>query len=106
MIVRPSFGARPDAALAAGIELANVALGVTAPVFLKLTVDALTKGSAPFGLVMLFIAGFVIAWTGTNAAAALKLIFTMRIMDKLARRIALNASRSQLPVLARRREGD
>ena len=62
MIVRPSFGARPDAALAAGIELANVALGVTAPVFLKLTVDALTKGSAPFGLVMLFIAGFVNIW--------------------------------------------
>jgi len=106
MIARPPLGARRDAACAAGIELTNVALGVTAPVLLKLAVDALVSDTAPFGLVIFFIIGFVIAWTGTNAAAALKLIFTMRIIDKLARCIALGAVRSQLPALARRREGD
>lgn len=106
LIGRPSLGARQDAACAIGIELANVALGVSAPVLLKLAVDALTNGSAPFGLIVFFVSGFVIAWTGTNATTALKHIFTIRIIDKLARRLTLDAARSQLPALARKREGD
>jgi len=106
MIAGPPLGARRDAASAIGIEIVNVALGVSAPVLLKLTVDALTAGSAPSGLIVLFILGFVIAWTGTNATAAAKFVFTMRIIDKLARRITLDLARSQLPALARKREGD
>lgn len=106
MIGWPSFGTRRDAARAIGIELANVALGVSAPVLLKLAVDALTAGTAPFGLIVLFVSGFVIAWTGTNAAAALKYVFTIRIIDKLARSIVLDAAGAQLPALARTREGD
>ena len=106
MIGRPRLGVRRDAACAIGIELVNVALGVSAPVLLKLAVDALTNGSAPFGLVVLFVSGFVIAWTGTNATAALKHTFTIRIIDKLVYRIVLDAARSQLPALARKREGD
>lgn len=106
MIGRPSLGARRDAARAIGIELANVALGVCAPVLLKLAVDALTAGTAPFGLIVLFVSGFVIAWTGTNATTALKQTFTIRIIDKLARHIMLDAARAQLPALARKRAGD
>ena len=106
MIGRPSLGARRDAAWAIRIELANVALGVSAPVLLKLAVDALTAGLAPFALIALLVSGFVIAWTATNAASALKYVFTIRIIDKLARRMVLDAARVQLPVLARKREGD
>jgi len=106
IIGRSSLGVRRDAACAIGIELANVALGVSAPVLLKLAVDALTVGTVPFGLVVLFVSGFVIACTGTNATTALKHTFTIRIIDNLARRIALDAVRSQLPFLARKREGD
>lgn len=106
MIAWSPLDARRDAARAIGIEIANVALGVSAPVLLKLAVDALTNQSAPFALVMFFVLGFVIAWTGTNATTALKHIFTIRIIDKIARRIVLDAARAQLPVLARKHEGD
>jgi len=106
MIGLPSLGARRDAACAIGIELVNVALGVLAPVLLKLAVDALTDETAPFGLVVLFVSGFVIAWTGANATAALKHTFTIRIIDKLARRFTLDAALAQLPALARKRGGD
>ena len=106
MIAQSPLDARRDAARAIGIEIANVALGVSAPVLLKLAVDALTNQSTPFALVMFFVLGFVIAWTGTNATTALKHIFTMRIIDKIARRIVLDAARAQLPVLARKHEGD
>ena len=94
MIGRPAFGVRRDASCAIGIELANVALGVSAPVLLKLAVDELTEGTALFGLVVLFVSGFVIAWTGTNATTALKHTFTIP-----------SASRSSLMVFcgARRR---
>nr|GGH94585.1 ABC transporter permease [Aquisalinus luteolus] len=73
---------------------------------LKLAVDALDEGSAPSSLVMFYVSGFVIAWTGTNATTALKHIFTIRIIDTLARRIVLDAADSQLPNLARNGEGD
>ena len=106
MIGRPSLSARRDAASAIAIELANVALGVSAPVLLKLAVDALTAGTGPLGLIMLYVAGFVIAWTATNAMTALKYTFTIRIIDKLARRIALDTVQAQLPTLARKRESD
>ncbi|GJL91256.1 ATP-binding cassette domain-containing protein [Hyphococcus sp.] len=106
MIGRPSLGARRDAAFAIGIELANVALGVSAPVLLKLAVDGLTAESAPFGMIVFFVLGFVIAWTATNAMTALKYTFTIRIIDKLARRITVDAARDQLPAIARKREGD
>ncbi|WP_165793485.1 ATP-binding cassette domain-containing protein [Hyphococcus luteus] len=106
MIAKPSLCARRDTACAFGLELTNVALGASAPVLLKLSVDALTNGTAPFDRLILFICGFVIAWTGTNATTALKAVFTLRIIDKLARRIVLDATRSQLPALARRRGGD
>lgn len=80
MIARPrTGGARRDAACAIAIELATVALGVMAPVLLKLAIDALTNATAPFSRAVLFIAGFVIAATGASAAGAVKTIFTMRI---------------------------
>ena len=44
MIGRPAFGVRRDASCAIGIELANVALGVSAPVLLKLAVDEMSAG--------------------------------------------------------------
>ncbi len=106
MIFRPALHARRDAGCAIGIELLTVALGVAAPVLLKLAVDGLTDGSAPLSRVALLICGFVMATTGANAAAAVKSIFTMRIIDKLARQIVLDGARAQLPALARRREGD
>ncbi|WP_425410070.1 ATP-binding cassette domain-containing protein [Hyphococcus sp.] len=106
MIGRPSFGARRDAVSAIAIELANVALGVSSPVLLKLAVDGLTAGSAPIGLIVFFVSGFVVASTGANVTTALKYAFTIRIIDKLARRIVLDAARAQLPALARTREGD
>lgn len=106
MIGRPSHGARRDGFCAIVIELMTVGLGVSAPVLLKLAVDSLSEGLAPFGLAALYVAGFVIAWTGTNATTALKHIFTVRIIDALTRRIVLDATESQLPHLARKREGD
>ncbi len=106
MIARPQLHARRDAGCAIGVELFNVGLGVAAPVLLKLAVDGLADGSAPLSRVTLLICGFVMAATGANAAAALKSIFTMRIIDKLARHIVLDGARAQLPALARRREGD
>ncbi len=106
MIFRPQLHARRDAGCAIGIELLTVALGVAAPVLLKLAVDGLTDGSAPLSRIALPICGFVMAATGASAAAALKSIFTIRIIDKLARHIVLEGAREQLPALARRREGD
>lgn len=106
LMARPSLGAHRDVACAIGFELINVALGVAAPVLLKSSIDALTNGAPASGPVIFFIIGFVIAWAGTNATAAIKLIFTMRIIDKVMRRLVLDAARSQLPPLARRREGD
>jgi len=43
----------------------------------------------------------VIALAGTNAIAAAKLVFTMRIVDALARRLTIGAAGARLPELAR-----
>ncbi|WP_375207689.1 ATP-binding cassette domain-containing protein [Hyphococcus sp.] len=99
-------GARRDAACALAVELINIALGVAAPVLLKACVDALTTDAPASGAAALFIAGFVIAWAGGNAAGGVKLVFTMRIIDGLLRRLVLDAARAQLPRLARGDEGD
>lgn len=106
LMLERSLGARGDAACAAALELAAIGLGVAAPVLLKLAIDALASGAPISGPLTFYIAGFVIALAGTNATAAIKLIFTLRIVDRLARRLTTDAARSQLPRLARGGAGD
>jgi len=101
LMMERSLGARGDAAFAAALELTAIGLGVAAPVLLKLAIDALASGAPISGPLTFYIAGFVIALAGTNAAAAVKLIFTLRIVDRLARRLTIDAARSQLPRIAR-----
>jgi len=97
---------RSDLVVSTAIEAAGIGLSVLGPYLLKLVVDRLAGGDGePFSLALL-IAAFVLAWSGTNLTAAVKYVFTTRIIGAVSRRLTEETIASHLPVVAREREAD
>lgn len=100
------LGVRADAAASAGIEALGIGLGVAGPYLLKLVVDRLSAGAVDPAPMVLLIAAFVLAWSGTNLTSSVKYVFSTRIINALARRLTERAVANHLPVVAREREAD
>lgn len=88
------------------IECASAAIGISAPILLKHTIDALGSNAAEARTVIIYTAAFVAASAGASAAPGFKLPYTMRIVDMAGRTLTLGVIRSQLPALAREKTGD
>jgi ATP-binding cassette subfamily B protein len=102
-MARRELGLRWILIAGVGAELVGLAMSVAAPFLLKATIDVLGAGEVrPLKLEVL-VALFVVAWTGPNLLAALRLLPTHRLVDNLYTTLVEPIMRQQLPRLGRGR---
>lgn len=94
--------------LIAGIclEVAGIGLGVAGPFALKLLVDGVShEGTAPLRVIGCALV-FVGAWAAAAILASWRIVYTTRIIDRLAAGLVAAFARRRLPLAATARDGD
>lgn len=99
-------GCRKDLVLVAILELANTALGVLGPLWLKAVIDGFgTVGLSRVSMLIL-VSLFVLAWAASGIVATWRLVYSTRVMDRLTGDLIDDVLRSELPRSATRRNAD
>jgi ATP-binding cassette subfamily B protein len=105
-MARRELGLRWILVAGVGAELVGLAVSVAAPFLLKATIDVFGAGEVPPFKLEGLVALFVVAWTGPNLLAALRLLPTHRLVDDLYTSLAEPIMRQQMPRLAQGRVDD
>jgi ABC-type multidrug transport system fused ATPase/permease subunit len=105
-MLRRSSGVRLAVLIGATMELVTIALGIAGPYMLKVLVDVLSAGMADPTLILAYVALFIFTWSGANILLTWRMIYSMRVIDRLTARYVAETLRQGLPAAASARDGD
>ncbi len=105
MVSRP-LAVRSQCLVAAILEGVGIGLSTAGPFLLKWLVDAVAGHRVPIPELVLLVAGFVVAWSGSTLISTIRSVYSGHVIDALTTALTLAALRGSLPATTVSKDGD
>ncbi len=96
LLANQHVGARRNVIWGASIEAMTLFAALAGPLMLKMAVDTLSESPAEIRLAITYVSLFVLFWASSAIAETVKLAFTDRIINLVAKHVTERAVRSQI----------